>query len=281
MSKCINDPTKKFTGKEKNPKGRGFCASAEEDGTIMIGKDGNYYEVKTIKNGKKWIIKEINIDFDYLSDDCFTNVWFPLIQKLKLKETGLEQKFGGQIPFFVKGEAWPVDSEKIPMVFFCQFKDPRKEDNILYRVFLPTDNENDCLLNEVNITKIELTKDNLKNQIIINKNPIDTQEFNSVFEPYVISEWEKKSEFKQFKYIMEKYNIPMNYGKLYDIYMEHKHTPSSRIKVGGTPTSTQDEDDVQEYDLIQLTDSQFLPYMWGDCGIGHISTDCKLIWDCC
>lgn len=281
MSKCINDPTKKFTGKEKNPKGRGFCASAEPDGTIMIGKDCNYYQVKTIKNGKKWIMKEINIDFDNLPIDCFTNVWFPQVQQLKLKETGLEEKFGGQIPFFVKGETWPVDSEKIPMVFFCQFKDPRKEDNILYRVFLPIDNENDCILHKVSITKIELSKDNLKNQIRIIKNPVDAQELNTIFETYIISGWDKKSEFKQYKYIIGKYNIPMNYGKLYDIYMEHEKTPSSRIKIGGTPTSTQDEDTVQEYDLIQLTDSQFLPYMWGDCGIGHISTDCKLIWDCC
>ena len=281
MSKCINDPTKKFTGKEKNPKGRGFCASGEAEGTIMAGKDGNYYEVKTIKNGKKWIKKEINIDFDNLPTDCFTNVWFPKIEKLKSKETGLEEKFGGELPFFIKGESWPIDSEKIPMVFFCQFKDPRKEDNILYRVFLPIDNENDCLLDEVNITKIELTKANLKNQIIINKNPVDAQELNTIFEPQIISGWDKQSEFKQYKHIMEKYNMPINYGKLYDIYMEHQNTPSSRIKVGGTPTSTQDEDSVQDYDLIQLTDTQFLPYMWGDCGIGHISSDCKLIWDCC
>ena len=281
MTKCINDPTKNFTGKEKNPKGRGFCASAEEDGTIMAGKDGNYYEVKTIKNEKKWIKKDVNIDLNNLSIDCFTDVWFPEVKELKLKESGLEQKFGGNIPFFIEGEIWPIDSNKIPMVFFCQFVDPRKKDNILYRVFLPIDNDEDCMLDEINITKIELSKENLKKQIIINKNPIDTQEFNTIFKPYIISGWDKQSEFKQYKYIMEKYNMPMNYGKLYDEYMEHKNTPSSRIKVGGTPTSTQDEDTVQDYDLIQLTDSKFLPYMWGDCGIAHISSDCKLIWDCC
>ena len=37
------------------------------------------------------------------------------------------------------------------MKFFCQFKDPRENNNFLYRVFLPIDNENDLLLEDYHI----------------------------------------------------------------------------------------------------------------------------------
>jgi len=282
MPQCINDSTKKYTGKENTPKGRGYSASVEAEGTVMVGKDSNFYEVKNFKNGKKWIKKLIDINFDNLDPDCFTDVWFPDIGKImKTKETGREEKFGGEIPFFIEGETWPVDSDEIPMVFFCQFKDPREKDNILYRVFLPIDNECDYMLDNHSITKIKLSEDNLKKQIIIEKKIKKDQELNTIYKPYIISGWTKHTEFKQFSYIMDKYNIPISFGKLYDEYTEHENCPSQMIKVGGTPVSTQDEDRVQKYDLIQLTNTFFLPYGWGDCGIGHISTDCKLEWDCC
>ena len=47
---------------------------------------------------------------------------------------------------------------------------------------------------------------------------------------------------------------------LYDSYCESKYFPCSSIKIGGTPQSTQDNKTVENYDLIQLTDSKFLPH---------------------
>jgi hypothetical protein len=53
MPKCINDTTKSYKGDEPSPKGLGYCASAEESGKIMTGKDKNEYMVKEISNGQK------------------------------------------------------------------------------------------------------------------------------------------------------------------------------------------------------------------------------------
>ena len=53
MPKCINDTTKSYKGDELSPKGLGYCASAEESGKIMTGKDNKKYIVKEISNGQK------------------------------------------------------------------------------------------------------------------------------------------------------------------------------------------------------------------------------------
>jgi len=49
MPKCKNDRSEKYTGKEKSPQGRGYCASGEKLGKIKHGKDKNPWEVV-----KKW-----------------------------------------------------------------------------------------------------------------------------------------------------------------------------------------------------------------------------------
>ena len=53
--KCKNDPTKYYKGDEPSPKGRGFCASAEEVGVTKKGFDGDKWVVKEVKNGKRWM----------------------------------------------------------------------------------------------------------------------------------------------------------------------------------------------------------------------------------
>ena len=53
------------------------------------------------------------------------------------------------------------------------------------------------------------------------------------------------------------------------------------VKVGGTPLSTQNHDQVQPYNFLQIEYENFLPYMFGDAGIAHISDDCQFTWDCC
>ena len=290
MPKCINDKTKTYKGDEPSPKGNGYCASAEIAGKIMIGKDATNYIVKEISNGqKRWTkYQPVNIiDFDNMPIEDMNEVYFPVVSKniiLIKKESGLEEKFGGHVPFFIKGEKWPmVDS--VPMTFFCQIKDPREKDTkILYRIFLGTDAPD--FFEECWITKIELNEENLKNQIFLDKPKCDLDKTENgginTFAAYLITSWEKDYELKQLDYYREKFNIELNYGEAtYDAYYNSKKSPNQHIKVGGTPTATQNEDIVQPYNLLQLTDCKWMPYGWGDCGIGHISNDCKLIWDCC
>jgi hypothetical protein len=51
MPYCKNNPKKNYTGYEPSPKGLGYCASGELEGTKMKGKDGNMW----IKKNGKWI----------------------------------------------------------------------------------------------------------------------------------------------------------------------------------------------------------------------------------
>jgi len=284
MPKCINDSKKNYTGKEPSPKGCGYSASAECTGKKMKGNDENMWIVTETKTCKKWmklkIEKSIEIDFDNLSKDFYTNAYIPISIQINIKdETGLEDKFGGSKPFFIKGETWPIDDDNIPMRFFCQFKDPRKSNNYLYRVFLPIDNKNDILVEKTFIDKIILNKKNIKNQIIIE------EELFENFKPFKITDWKVQKELKSYEYILSQFNIVDNNesnDKYWEKYNNSIYSPSHGNKIAGTPMYTQFSENVEEnLKLLQITESRELPYQWGDSGIAHISEDLKLDWDCC
>jgi hypothetical protein len=325
MPKCINDTTKSYTGKEPSPKGIGYSASCEKVGKKMKGKDNNIWIVSQTKTCLKWIREKINstknevnpdftisskvlqkfteleeeeesripfqIDFDNLDRKFYETVYFPNTSKIET-ETGLEEKFGGNIPFFIEGEKWP-EYNKISMVFFGQLRDPRKKDSILYRIFIASDNN--IYQDEFHIDKIELNPENLGKQIKINKpkNNIDIDNENkeielTTFLPYKINKWNKELELKSFDYIVNKINTPkvlINIdldNELRTMYYDSKYAPSCSIKVGGTPAFTQlfDEKMINKYNFLQLSGAKILDYEWGDCGIAHITDDCDLYWDC-
>ena len=50
---CKNNPKKTYLGTEPSPKGLGYCASGEKEGTEMKGKDGNMW----VKKNGKWVKK--------------------------------------------------------------------------------------------------------------------------------------------------------------------------------------------------------------------------------
>jgi hypothetical protein len=292
MPICKNYPSKLFRGIEQSPLGLGYSALGENNSTIRKGLDNNLYIVKETRSGKKWYKYDLEIDFNNLPNDCYINAYVPKCIKIEdTINTSLKEKFGGKYPFFVKGEKWPIDQDGIPMVFCCQFIDPRKNKNnkILYRVFLPIDNENDSTLDDYHISKILLSNENISNQIFITKPiNIDTDNENTIYDCYIINEWHRIKELKSFDYISIKFNIPkyvfsinndLHY-EYHDKYNNSKYTPECGIKIGGTPVSTQGNP-YTSHDLLQLSHARYLPYGWGDAGIGHISEDCTLEWDCC
>jgi len=61
MPYCINYPKRTYTGKEPSPKGLGFCASGEKEGTEMKGKDKNMWVkiILTKKAGCENIVKYV------------------------------------------------------------------------------------------------------------------------------------------------------------------------------------------------------------------------------
>jgi uncharacterized protein YwqG len=289
MPICKNYPSKLYRGIEQSPLGLGYSADGENVSSIRKGLDENLYIVKQTRAGKKWYKFDLEIDFDILPNDCYLDTYIPKCSKIEDSvKTSTLQKFGGRYPFFIKGEQWPIDPDGIPMVFCCQFIDPRKNNKIMYRVFLPIDNDNDCGIDNYYIDKINLNNENLSRQILITKpnNKINIE--NTTYDCYLINEWQKTKELKSFEFLSMKFNIPKYiYNTNNDLYYAYyskfeaaKYYPSTSIKIGGTPQSTQGNL-YTSHDLLQLSDSMYLPYMWGDAGIGHISEDCKLEWDCC
>ena len=52
MPTCKNNSKKTYNGNEPSPKGLGFCASSEKEGTKMKGNDGNIWIKKSFtRNG--------------------------------------------------------------------------------------------------------------------------------------------------------------------------------------------------------------------------------------
>ena len=68
---CKNNQKKTYLGSEPSPKGLGYCASGEKEGTEMKGKDGNMW----VKKNGKWA--KINSKEDY---DKLIKWWRPLAQ---------------------------------------------------------------------------------------------------------------------------------------------------------------------------------------------------------
>ena len=54
MPKCLNDSSKRFTGYENTPKGKGYVASSEKVGKRMKGTDGDMYVVTKSGKNKRW-----------------------------------------------------------------------------------------------------------------------------------------------------------------------------------------------------------------------------------
>ena len=73
---CKNNPKKTYTGLEPSPKGLGFCASGEKEGTEMKGKDGNMW----VKKNGKWVKA---ISKEYYENILYRKLikwWRPLAQ---------------------------------------------------------------------------------------------------------------------------------------------------------------------------------------------------------
>ncbi len=73
---CKNNPKKTYLGSEPSPKGLGYCASGEKEGTEMKGKDGNIW----VKKNDKWVKQ---ISKEYYRNIIYNKLikwWRPLAQ---------------------------------------------------------------------------------------------------------------------------------------------------------------------------------------------------------
>lgn len=276
MKACLNNPEHKYKGDEKSPLGLGHSPKNLNDGTLMVGQDKNLWFVKNIqKKGNVWT----KIDFNNLAKDCYVPVFFPVVDSLEenREETGIEEKFGGNKPFFIEGETWPKDKDGISMTFICQFINQlsrtKKE---LIRIFMNVDNEEDIFDLNVHVSKINLNKQNLKKQITI-----ENKEVKTTYPTHFIKKWTKSKELKSFKYICNKYTLDEKSEMLDDFYHQSNYVPCFHTKVGGTPTFCQYYDNIEnKKHLFQFTECDVIPYAFGDCGVAHIFADFEFYWDC-
>ena len=207
----------------------------------------------------------------------FRPAYFPVyISGQDIKETGLEDKFGGSVPFFVKGETWPLDLNSNPMIFICQYRLNIYEDDCqtLYRVFL---SKNINIVTESNsIQTIKLNEENLKNQIRLEANQLDANPL------YIITNWKKKQELVTWSELQKIIKTDEQYDSFTtrEEYNNHSLYPSEMVKFGGTPIYCQYNEQIQK-NFLQLTQCEICPYKWGDSGIAHISENGYLSWDCC
>ena len=245
----------------------------------MYGKDKNLWFVdKDPEQNKIW--SKYNLDFDKLPDDCYNDAYLPIVKKIN-DETGLENKFGGNIPFFIEGESWPLDEDGNPMTFCCQFRDPRKNDNRLYRVFLPFDAEYQDFNYDYHISLIEMTESILKKQIIIKK----PNNYGKDYDCFEIDKWRILKELKAISFIKKRLSIlddedDYSNNELFEnLYYDHSLVPTFETKVGGTPVYCQYVKTEMQH-IIQLVESEFIPYSIGDSGIIHINENCEVYYDC-
>jgi len=232
---------------------------------------------------------------DKYSKSYETQAYIPKVRKIQFDdETGLEEKFGGRLPFLLKSEKWPIDSNGVPMEFIFQFCDPRTtNNNILYRFFLPFEDNNKTpsIDNNARLLSVKITNIVVKNQ---NKN-IKPPPNTVIYDPYEITDWEMKTELASWstfykiseinKYVKKQYKRKkqelffMYNFEIYEKNKQYEHLYNV-IKVGGTPRSTQLEEYVQDMDFVQLSKTYYQPISWGDAGIAHIGKDGKYHWDC-
>ena len=285
IKKCINNSKEFYTGLEDSPLGLGYSPSIENYGKIMYGLDGNLWFVDKKEKQKGFlsnkmieykIWSEYNLNFDSLPEDCYNEALLPIVKK-SLVESGLENKFGGDVPFFIEGETWPLDCDGVPMTFCCQFRDPQKNNNKLYRIFIPFEVDFVDYSYDSNIKIIELNDNILKKQIIIKKPNSD-----KLYDCFQIEKWKKIKELKTIRYIKERLSIPEDSlidDFFHKKYYDHRLTPTAETKVGGTPIYCQYVPKEMPH-LIQLVECKFIPYTIGDAGIIHIDQECKVYYDC-
>jgi uncharacterized protein YwqG len=266
-----------YKGDESSPLGLGFSPKNLNAGTIKVGKDEKPYFVKETKTNKFWS----KIDFNDLPQSSYETAFFPEIELLEKveEETGLEDKFGGNKPFFMEGETWPTNKEGEKLTFICQFVYPfnstKKE---LIRIFLPIDDDGYLSDFYSHITKISLNKKNLKNQIVIENKEIKTHR-----PIYLIKKWNEKKELKSLRFFSEKYGLDERSNEFEIItnsYDKSKYVPSFDDKVGGTPVFCQYMDGESKKHLFQFSESKAIPYTFGDSGIAHVFNDLEFYWDC-
>ena len=199
----------------------------EEKEEMVPKKCENRIQDKMLVEKEKNTIENKKDNLDNLGTNYYRSCYIPNFEKEEKDENGLEEKIGGKLPFFIKDEIWPLDINLNPMIFLCQYKD-RKNTKKMIRIFY-------SLNNDVNVSFIELSKENISKQIYIEQ-PI----YNK---PTFILSWNIDIELISYEELKKTKNIS------FENYREHPMYPTDNIKIGGTCINHK----ISKPNFIQLT----------------------------
>ena len=199
----------------------------KEKEEMVPKKCENRIQDKMLVEKEKNTIENKKDNLDNLGTNYYRSCYIPNFEKEEKDENGLEEKIGGKLPFFIKDEIWPLDINLNPMIFLCQYKD-RKNTKKMIRIFY-------SLNNDVNVSFIELSKENISKQIYIEQ-PI----YNK---PIFILSWNIDIELISYEELKKTKNIS------FENYREHPMYPTDNIKIGGTCINHK----ISKPNFIQLT----------------------------
>jgi len=112
MPLCKNDSKSSYIGDEPSPKGLGYCAHPETEGTIMKGRDGNNW----IKTGTRWYkMKEYKLD--KIRDKLYKKM-YPWFKKISMKGFLLINKLNKCKFYNGKNIKTILESDKIDMMIW-------------------------------------------------------------------------------------------------------------------------------------------------------------------
>lgn len=194
-------------------------------------------------------------------DECQKTIGYvPSVAKSEADYNG--DKFGGY-PSLEDDYPWPFCSRGDPMTFLCQLTDPQDGGNA-YQIFACECDHHVCR---------RINYSNCYPRIPISPSAV-------LSTCYRVGSWQKRIE--PAVSVHELIKEAVRYGHkeeditetIYDWYKK----AVSGIKFHGNPDSCQNT----EYpdSVLQLEESIYFKYSWGDAGILHVWKDGKYEWDC-
>jgi len=157
MPKCKNDESKSYKGDEPSPKGLGYCAHAEPEGSRKKGKDGNMWEARTVDSGSKRWIKMNENKLKKSAEKKIYTTWAKLSQ--------------GQLLIIYKNEKYKITSfkGKSKNKYLKMVKNFESEKDVKYIIWSAI--SFDILESFVNYINTKLSKKYI--ELLNNNNPLD------------------------------------------------------------------------------------------------------------
>ena len=267
-----------------------------QDTLLVTERPSKYKQLFSEKSSEDYQIivdNNVNVDwydiyendfnpFDYLPDEAYNDVWYPIVKYITDEEDRPNMdKIGGNKPFIPKGE------KRIPRLrLLAQLTLPKdddgKDDGDIRKTIQVWENFGDNRdLRPIIAKFIDYSQPFEEDPVMENygndeygNDERDFEEWMTSFNLSRVIGWEKNKELIGRLDDIDSPLIPFakeRYLKWLDWKYDSKYYPRDQIKYKGTPQTLQGFD-YPDFDL-QIGVSPFLNWAWGNQGIIHINVD--------